>query len=163
MSGLRQWMKRDEAERTEAISIDQMWSGVRPLSSLQFLWLLPGRRLGGEERPLWAHLLEGRDEHWAEERGSFSSDTSSSILYMVSGEVNVQHVQAAWIRHPPRLPPQTSLNRGECPTGLPQQPIGRLCQQTHGWSLISDERLRTFPDQRNVQDCGLPHPPGHTV
>ena len=65
-------MKRDEAERTEAISIDQMWSGVRPLSSLQFLWLLPGRRLGGEERPLWAHLLEGRDEHWTEERGKFS-------------------------------------------------------------------------------------------
>jgi len=31
LSGLRQWMKRDEAERTEAISIDQMWAGIEDL------------------------------------------------------------------------------------------------------------------------------------
>ena len=34
-------MKREEAERAEALSIDQMWAGVRPLSFvLHFLWLL---------------------------------------------------------------------------------------------------------------------------
>ena len=49
-----------------------------------------------------------------------------------SGEVNVQHVQAAGLRHPARLPPATSLDRGERQTSLPSQPPGRLRQQTHG-------------------------------
>ena len=34
-------MKREEVERAESVSIDQMWAGVRTLSFvLHFLWLL---------------------------------------------------------------------------------------------------------------------------
>ena len=62
---------------------------------------------------------------------------AARIFRLVSGEVNVQHVQAAWLRHPARLPPKTPPHWGQRKTGVPKQPIGRFCQQTHGWFLIS--------------------------
>ena len=52
--------------------------------------------------------------------------------FCYSGEVNIQHVQAAGLRHPARFPSATSLDRGERQTSLPPQPTGRLRQQTHG-------------------------------
>ena len=52
--------------------------------------------------------------------------------FCYSGEVNVQHVQAAGLRHPARLPPATPLDRGERQTSLPPQPPGRLRQQADG-------------------------------
>ena len=150
-------MERDEAERTEAFSIDQMWAGVGTLSRLPFPFFCFIQIEDLVVKSILCGLTSLKEEmNTGQKKEVYLHPTP---FCSVAGEVNVQHVQAAWIRHPPRLPPQTSSDRGECTAGVPQQPVGRLCQQTHGWSLTSDERLKTFPDQRDVQDCGLPHPP----
>ena len=68
-----------------------------------------------------------------------------------SGEVNIQHLQAAGLRHPAGLPPATSLDRGERQTSLPPQPPGRLRQQTHGEQNTTWERMKLLPVSRSTR------------
>ena len=70
--------------------------------------------------------------HWsrkwtrARKKKCFFLLESACISSVYAVEVNVQHVQAAGLRRPARLPPATSLYRGERQTSLPSQPPGRL-------------------------------------
>ena len=53
-------------------------------------------------------------------------------FFCYSGEVNIQHVQAAGLRHPARLPPATSFDRGERQAAVVGRPRRQGGQQAHG-------------------------------
>ena len=149
MSGLRRWMQND-ARRPECISIDQMWTEVisqvffNSSSSLLRLFLIFSSQttlhffsLQIEDlvvKSILCGLTSLKEEMNTGQKKEvpflFARIGVHSFCY--SGEVNIQHVQAAGLRHPARFPPATSFDRGERQTSLPPQPPGRLRQQTDG-------------------------------
>ena len=108
LSGLRQWMK-SEAERPECVPIDQMWDEVR---SLSLSLALTEKTFTFQIADLVVKSILCGFASLKEEMNSGQKKEVTVIWHQMyflycSGEVDLQHVQAAWLRHPARLPPKT--------------------------------------------------------